>query len=157
MLIGVVSDTHRHVWIVDKVMEVLGNIDVLIHLGDNIQDIREFKKIYKGEILNVKGNCDYSNSVPSDMIKDIAGFRFLITHGHNYDVKYSLSRLKDKAFEEKANVVLYGHTHISQIIYEGGVWFINPGSPVLPRDGINSIGLIEIKNGNINSSIKAIR
>lgn len=138
-------------------MEVLGNIDVLIHLGDNIQDIREFKKIYKGEILNVKGNCDYSNSVPSDMIKDIAGFRFLITHGHNYDVKYSLSRLKDKAFEEKANVVLYGHTHISQIIYEGGVWFINPGSPVLPRDGINSIGLIEIKNGNINSSIKAIR
>lgn len=157
MVIGVVSDTHRHVWIIDKVMKALGDVDILIHLGDNIQDIKEFKKVYKGKILNVKGNCDYSNSVPSDIVEDIDKYRFLITHGHNYDVKYNLSRLKDKAFEEKANVVLYGHTHMSNIIYEEGIWFINPGSPVLSRDGSNSVALIEIKNGNINPSIKSIR
>lgn len=157
MVIGVVSDTHRHIWIIDKVMKALGDVDILIHLGDNIQDIKEFKKVYKGKILNVKGNCDYSNSVPSDIVEDIDKYRFLITHGHNYDVKYNLSRLKDKAFEEKANVVLYGHTHMSNIIYEEGIWFINPGSPVLSRDRSNSVALIEIKNGNINPSIKSIR
>lgn len=138
-------------------MEVLGNIDVLIHLGDNIQDVKEIKKFFKGKILNVKGNCDYSNSIPSDIIEDIDGHRFLITHGHNYDVKYSLTRLKEKAFKEKADIVLYGHTHISKIIYEEGIWFINPGSPVLARDGKNSVALIEIKNDSINPSIKSIR
>ncbi|MCG4580061.1 metallophosphoesterase family protein [Clostridium cochlearium] len=157
MLIGVVSDIHRQTWIVERVMEVLGNIDVLIHLGDNIQDVKEIKKFFKGKILNVKGNCDYSNSIPSDIIENIDGHRFLITHGHNYDVKYSLTRLKEKALKEKADIVLYGHTHISKIIYEEGIWFINPGSPVLARDGKNSVALIEIKNYSINPSIKSIR
>ncbi|PRR79081.1 hypothetical protein CLLI_11220 [Clostridium liquoris] len=157
MLIGVVSDTHRHTWIIERVMEKLQNIDLLIHLGDNTQDIKEFHRFYSGRIINVKGNCDYSSTIPSDIIEEIQGQKFFITHGHHYDVKHSLSRLKYKAIEEQANVVLFGHTHVSQIVYEDGIWFINPGSPVLSRDGFNSVALIEIKDGKVNASIKAIR
>lgn len=157
MLIGVVSDTHRHTWILDRVMEKFTDIDLLIHLGDNIQDVKEFDKFYKGKIINVKGNCDYSNTVPSETIEEIEGHKFFITHGHNYDVKNGLSRLKYKAMEVDAKVVLFGHTHISQIIYEEGIWFVNPGSPVLARDGFNSIALIQVDGDKINASIKAIR
>lgn len=157
MLIGVISDTHRHTWIIERAMEKLQDIDLLIHLGDNIQDVKELSKFYKGRIINVKGNCDYSSSIPYDVIEEIEGQKFFITHGHHYDVKHSLSRLKYKALEEKADVVLFGHTHVSQIAYEDGIWFINPGSPVLSRDGFNSVALIEIKDGKVNASIKAIR
>lgn len=157
MLIGVVSDTHGHVWIIEKVMEKLQNVDMLIHLGDNIQDVKEFKKYYHGEVINVKGNCDYSTSVPTDIVTDIAGYKFLITHGHCYDVKHSLTRLKFKALEIGAQVVLFGHSHISQIIYEEGIWFINPGSPILARDGFNSVAVIELEYNKMNASIRAIK
>ncbi|WP_125152865.1 metallophosphoesterase family protein [Clostridium rectalis] len=157
MLIGVVSDTHRHTWIMERVMEKLKGVDLLIHLGDNIQDVKEFKKVFKKRIINVKGNCDYSSSIPSDIFEEIEGQNFFITHGHHYDVKHSLSRLKYKALELNADIVLFGHTHVSQIIYEEGIWFINPGSPVLSRDGFNSVALINIDNNKINASIKAIR
>lgn len=157
MLIGVVSDTHRHTWVAERVMEKLQNIDMLIHLGDNIQDVKDFKKYYHGEIINVKGNCDYSTSVPADIVTDIAGHKFLITHGHYYDVKHSLTRLKFKALELGVEVVLFGHSHISQIIYEEGIWFVNPGSPVLARDGFNSVAVIELERNKINASIRAIK
>ena len=35
---------------------------MLIHLGDNVEDIAIIKKYYKGRIINVKGNCDFSTS-----------------------------------------------------------------------------------------------
>ncbi|MEW9096287.1 MAG: metallophosphoesterase [Clostridiaceae bacterium] len=157
MLIGVVSDTHRHTWILDRVMDKFTDVDLLIHLGDNIQDVKDFSKLYKGDIINVKGNCDYSNAVPSEIITEIGGYKFFITHGHNYDVKNGLSRIKYKAMELEARIVLFGHTHISQIVYEEGIWFINPGSPVLARDGFNSVALIQMDGDKINASIKAIR
>ncbi|MBC2399910.1 hypothetical protein BD780_003188 [Clostridium tetanomorphum] len=157
MLIGVVSDTHRHTWIIERVMDKLENVDLLIHLGDNIQDVKDFSKLYKGRIISVKGNCDYSSSVPYDILEEIEGEKFFITHGHHYDVKHSLSRLKYKALEIGANVVLFGHTHVSQIIYEEGIWFINPGSPVVSRDGFNSVAIINLSEGKVNASIKAIK
>lgn len=157
MLIGVVSDTHRHTWILDRVMEKFVGIDLLVHLGDNTQDVKDISELYKGEIINVKGNCDYSNIIPLEIIEEIEGNKFFITHGHNYDVKNGLSRLKYKAMELNAKVVLFGHTHISQIIYEEGIWFINPGSPVLAKDGFNSVALIHVDKDRINASIKAIR
>lgn len=157
MLIGVVSDTHRNTWIVDRVMDRFNNVDLIIHLGDNTQDVSEFKKAYVGNILNVKGNCDYSSTISSDIVEDICGKRFFITHGHNYDVKNGLSRIKEKAKEVKADIVLFGHTHISEIIYEDGIWFINPGSPVLSRDRHNSVAILNIENGEVNASIKSIK
>lgn len=156
MLIGVISDTHRYVWIIENAVKKLENADLVIHLGDNVQDVKEIAKYYGGPILNVKGNCDFSVDTPGERIEEIAGKRFFITHGHRYDVKSDLSRLKYKALEVDADIVLFGHTHISQIAFENGIWFINPGSPALSRDGFNSVALIDIIDGKINASIKAI-
>lgn len=157
MLIGVISDTHRYNWIIEKAVEPLKDVDLLIHLGDNVQDVNEISKYYKGNIINVKGNCDFSVNVPGERIEVIDGKRFFITHGHRYDVKYDLSRLRYKALEAEADIVLFGHTHVSQIAYEDGIWFVNPGSPALSRDGFNSVALINIENNKVNASIKAIR
>lgn len=156
MIIGVISDTHRYIWVIENAMRKLEGVDILIHLGDNVQDIKEIRKYYNGEIINVKGNCDFAVDVPSEKVEVIAGKKVFITHGHRYDVKYDLSRIRYKALEVEADIVLFGHTHVSQIAYEDGIWFVNPGSPAVPRDGFNSVAIIKVEDGKVNPSIKGV-
>lgn len=156
MIIGVISDTHRHTWVIENAIKKLEGSDIIIHLGDNVQDVKEISKYYKGPIINVKGNCDFAVDTPSERVEIIAGKKFFITHGHRYDVKYDLSRLRYKALEIEADVVLFGHSHVSKIAYEDGIWFVNPGSPALSRDGFNSVASIKIEKDKINPSIKGV-
>jgi putative phosphoesterase len=156
LIIGVISDTHRYSWIIENAINKLENPDVLIHLGDNVQDLKEISKYYKGPIINVKGNCDFAVDTPSERIEMIAGKKVFMTHGHKYDVKYDLSRLKYRALELEVDIALFGHTHVSKIAYENGIWFVNPGSPAVSRDGFNSIATIKIEDGKINPSIKGV-
>ena len=135
MHIGVISDTHRIANSIKQLEGEIKGLDVLIHLGDNVEDIPTIQKYYKGKIINVKGNCDFSTNVPNDRVEEICGKRIFITHGHRYSVKENLSKLRYKALETGAEIVLYGHTHIAQIDFEEGIWYINPGSASLPRDG----------------------
>ncbi len=153
MQIGVVSDTHRYKQMVKKVMQVLNHMDLIIHLGDNVEDVKEIEKFYHGNIINVRGNCDFTVDVPPERIEIIEGKKFLITHGHRYDVKYDLSRLRYRALEEEADIVLFGHTHVSEIAYEDGIYFVNPGSPSLPRNGLKSVAIISINDKIIRPDI----
>ena len=153
MLIGVISDTHRYKWVIEDAVEKMGEVDMIIHLGDNVQDVEEISKYFKGKIINVKGNCDFSKSVPAEIIEMIEGKKFLITHGHRYDVKNSMTRLKLKALEVSADVVLFGHSHVSGIAYEDGIWFVNPGSPAVPRNSFFSVALIKLEDGEVKASI----
>ena len=153
MLIGVISDTHRYKWVIEDAVKKMGEVDMIIHLGDNVQDVEEIAKYFKGKIISVKGNCDSSKSVPGEIIENIEGKKFLITHGHKYDVKNSMTRLKLRALEVSADVVLFGHSHASGIAYEDGIWFVNPGSPAVPRDGFFSVALIKLEDGEVKASI----
>lgn len=157
MLIGVISDTHRDHYMIQTALEYLIDCDLVIHLGDNVQDVDEIAEKFTGKIINVKGNCDFSVLVPSERIEIIDGKKFFITHGHHYAVKYGLNSLKTKAMQVEADVALYGHSHISEITFEEGIWYINPGSAAFSRKGPNSIAFIDISNGNINPYIKTLR
>lgn len=150
MLIAVVSDTHRDSYTIREVLKKIEQADVLIHLGDNVSDAVEMASKFKGRTIYVKGNCDFAPSVPSEIVEELGGKRFFITHGHNYGVKQSIGLLKQKAEHEGAHIALYGHTHISSVVYEGGLWCINPGSAWQGRDRSETIAMIEIKGGNIN-------
>lgn len=156
VIIGVVSDTHRNRYMIQTALENILNCDLVIHLGDNVQDVDEIAAKFKGKIINVKGNCDFSVSTASERIEIIEEKKFFITHGHTYNVKYNLNNLKVKAAEIEADVVLYGHTHVSEILFERGIWYINPGSAAFSRKGRNSIAFIDIVNGNINPYIKSL-
>jgi putative phosphoesterase len=147
MRIGVISDTHRNISSMELLGERLKGVDVLIHLGDNVDDISVIRKYYTGEIINVKGNCDFSASIPSDRVEDVYGKRIFITHGHKYSVKDNLYKLRSKALETGSDIVLYGHTHIGKIDFEEGIWYINPGSASEPRDGARCFAIINV-NGN---------
>ena len=153
MRIGVISDTHRDISSIEELMDKIKGVDVLIHLGDNVDDISTIEKYYKGKIINVKGNCDFSTSAPSDLVEEICGKKFFLTHGHRYCVKENLFKLRYKALEIGANIVLYGHTHIGKIDFEEGIWYINPGSASQPKDGARSFAIISIKQECIEPNL----
>jgi uncharacterized protein len=156
VLIAVVSDTHRDTYCINKILKKVEKADVLIHLGDNISDVEEIERNYKGKILAVRGNCDFGSMAKSELLEEIGGKKIFITHGHKYDVKYGLSKLLYRAEELGANIALYGHTHISSVEYERGVWLINPGSVGDARDGCESFALIEIGDRGIHTSIVTV-
>ncbi len=153
MHIGVISDTHRIISSIERLEKEIKGLDVLIHLGDNVDDISIIQKYYKGEIINVKGNCDFSTNTPNDLVKEICGKKIFLTHGHRYSVKENLSKLRYKALETGSSIVLYGHTHVAKIDYEEGIWYINPGSASLPRDGDRSYAIISIEKECIEPNI----
>ena len=149
MLIAVVSDTHRQEYYIQKVKSYIKNADILIHLGDNIEDADELAEGFKGKVYKVSGNCDFCRGAERELVIDVEGIRILITHGDRYGVKYELNNLYYRAMEAEADIALYGHTHIPYMEEVNGIWLFNPGSASLPRMSKTSIGFIEIdKKGN---------
>lgn len=158
MLIAVISDTHGNKNIILKIRQEIKkrNIKGVIHLGDNIDDVEEIIEGLDCKFYGVRGNCDLS-SFPEELIVSIENKRFFITHGHRYGVKAGLNNIFYKGRELGVDAVLFGHTHIKIISKEEGMWVINPGSPSLPKDGVQSIALIDIKDGEISPSSFVIK
>lgn len=153
MRIGVISDTHRNASCIEQLEGKIKALDLLIHLGDNVDDVTIIQKYYSGRIINVKGNCDFSTSTPNDRVEDICGKRIFLTHGHKYNVKEGLLKLRYKAIETGADIVLYGHTHMGEVDFEEGIWYINPGSASEPRDGAPSFAIIDMEGDYIEPNI----
>lgn len=156
MRIAVVSDTHRDKDTMNRISELIENADMLIHLGDNVDDAETLEEIFKKKTISVRGNCDFRTRVPEELVEEIDGIRVLVTHGHNYNVKNNLLQLLYRAEELNVDMVLFGHTHIPEITFQSGIWLINPGSASLPRNGGKTIVFIELKGGEISPSIEKI-
>ncbi|WP_032120685.1 metallophosphoesterase [Clostridium amazonitimonense] len=153
MLIGIISDTHREYEVLNKIIDRIKKCDYILHLGDNIQDVIYIKdRVSKKDIkfINVKGNCDYSNSIPDERVVEIGEHRIYMTHGHKYAVKTDLNRLMYRAEELECNIVLYGHTHMVFISEDYGKYIINPGSPSQPRDGKAGMVFVNIEGAKVN-------
>ncbi|HCS11162.1 MAG TPA: metallophosphoesterase, partial [Clostridiales bacterium] len=114
MKILVMSDSHN-VILNSQIEDIKkeGVFDLLIHCGDKYNDAEKFaEKLHIEKVLNVPGNCDMSIiGKESIIIQEIEGKKFIITHGHTHNVKLNLNKLKDYAKKNKADIVLYGHTH----------------------------------------------
>lgn len=137
MRIVVISDSHKNTRVIDKILNSQPDAKYVFFLGDNITDIEDFEFMYPDKrFFAVSGNCDYFSTAPSVGVQTVSGVKILYTHGHNFGVKYGVERLKEAARQSNCQIALYGHTHISQSLYEDGLHIVNPGSCSQPRDGI---------------------
>lgn len=151
MRIGVVSDSHGNLYMLDKAIKMMEPLDLIIHLGDDYRDIIKLKEKYKLPIEYVSGNNDFTAEKISEKVINIKGKNIFMTHGHRYNVYYGIDSLYFKALEENAQLVLYGHTHVQDIKNSFGVVFLNPGSVSRPRDGKPGCAMILIDdNGDVD-------
>ena len=149
MRIVIISDSHRRSGNIRKILDEQQNARHVFFLGDVTGDIEDLIKVYSDKVFHiVSGNCDIFSSYPSSNISEVAGHRIFFTHGHTLGVKYGTDRLISAARAADCDIALYGHTHISKILYEDGMYVVNPGSCSEPREGGKSYAVIDIeKNG----------
>lgn len=134
---------------IELAKKYISNADVLIHLGDNSEDIEELTRGFEGKVYGVRGNCDFTNTYPKEQILEIEGKRIFITHGDLYGVKYSMNNIYYKAKESGVDIALFGHTHEQLLVEEGGIVFMNPGSISLPRLKGRYVGYINLEEREI--------
>ena len=146
----VFSDSHH---VTQTMMQVTLKVrpDIIIHLGDCINDARELQRAFPEiPVEMVPGNCDFSQD-PGVRILMIDQKRIMICHGHQFYVKETLRQLEAAAVRQKADAVLFGHTHRLYYDYHNGLAVLNPGSISQSRyAGAESYGLMTIKNGQID-------
>ncbi len=167
--IGIISDTHGDLDAVIKSLELLKNTDLLIHCGDifyhglfntikesyNPLKLSTILNSIKKPVIFSRGNCDSEvDQIALDFtILDPVRFFFYkdnLLYIHHGDKKQDTELLKlRKKF--RFNFSISGHTHIPRIEEKEGLFFINPGSPSLPKGGFPpTIGIMDLKNNNVD-------
>ncbi|MFT8318549.1 MAG: metallophosphoesterase [Sporolactobacillus sp.] len=128
----IVSDTHGQT----EELEVLkkrytGEVEAFIHCGDS--ELSADSPEIAG-YLTVEGNCDRLDEYPDQLLRQIGPLKFLITHGHLFDVGISQKPLFQRGRELGAQIICHGHTHFAGAVMHDGILLINPGSLHLPRN-----------------------
>lgn len=150
----VVSDSHRKVKDIEKALANMGpHMDMMIHLGDSELPENIIRELTDKPVEMVRGNCDYSSSLPEAKVVDIKGHKIFITHGHKYACSAFTDLMKNAARENGAETVMYGHTHVPYMKQEDDIMVINPGSISVPRqsDGRKSYLVMTVEdNGRVD-------
>ena len=150
MRITVISDSHKSDHTVRRILEEREDSKHIFFLGDVTPDIEDMNLEFPDKnFYIVSGNCDYFSSFPSSDMETIGGKRIFYTHGHTLGVKHGTERLLETAKQLNCNIALFGHTHTSQILYEDGIYLVNPGSCSQPRDSHKSYAVIDIEENGI--------
>ena len=128
----VFSDSHGQSYYVDRVVSMHRDAEAVFFLGDGLSDIEPLTLKYKEMAwLLVRGNCDGGIIRP-----DVSDFgsvtlferKIIYTHGHRLGVKYGYDTAFEYARQNRADVLLFGHTHKQLEKYSCGVYLFNPGS-----------------------------
>ncbi len=153
MKIAFIGDTHHNERAIEVASEYINSfkLDIVIHLGDCIEDVKLLEKNFKGEIYAVAGNCDFSNIYPKENTLIINGVKIFFTHGDLYKVKNTMNIIAIKAESIGADIVLFGHTHIPIKEEYRNIIFMNPGSIPKPSPWSKGkyIGFIEIDDNGV--------
>jgi uncharacterized protein len=145
MRLLVVSDSHGDVFGLHCAIDAQPAARMIIHLGDGERDMDALNGIFgEKKIVQVRGNGDFNVLTPYNCVEMVEGKRIYCTHGERERVKYGTAELKNIARNEKADIVLYGHTHTPRIDYDDGLHLFNPGSI---KDG--DYGVLDITGAGI--------
>jgi len=135
-VIALLGDTHMPRGarrLPDGCVEVLARADAILHTGDFTQasvleELRAFAPVHA-----VHGNVDewpLREALPERLVVEVEGVRVGLVHDPG-PVAGRGARLRD--WFPGCDVVAYGHTHWPEVVSEGGVWIVNPGSPTERR------------------------
>ena len=136
MIVGLVSDTHDNIHMIDRAVKRLNEerVSLVLHAGDYVSAFtaRHFEPL-DASLIGVYGNnCaerDLLGRVYSEVGAEIRGFftevdagglRVALLHGHRKEDV-------DRAHGGGYDVIVCGHTHRASIGEEGGVLVVNPG------------------------------
>lgn len=144
MKVGLISDTHDHLLLVDKAVKKLldEKVELVLHAGDYISPfvIPHFKP-FKGKFIGVFGNNDGDHEFLKKRFTEfsleirgvfaeveIEGLRIALLHGGEPGGPPGPSELlKSLMSSECYDVLVHGHVHEAKVYKKGKMLIINPG------------------------------
>ena len=140
MKVGLVSDSHGGMHAIEAMLahRAAEGVEVWLHAGDFAPDADYLAMLAGTPVTRVAGNGDWPSPRVQDVeLVELSGHRIFLTHGHIYGVQYGREMLADAARAAKADIAVYGHTHIAEHAPDmAGVLVLNPGSVARPRDAV---------------------
>jgi putative phosphoesterase len=180
LFIGVVSDTHvpdRVAGLHPDILSELKKAGVtqIFHAGDIcIPSVLEALTTV-APVIAVRGNRDwlFAGKLPWRRDFEMAGVKFAMMHGMGnwgkyleYKVRHALNGYVLNnylpmmcAAAPKADVIIFGHTHFPEIIWEDGQLVFNPGSagPGRRRGWKPTFGLLKVlPDGRVEAEIREL-
>ncbi len=133
MKILIVSDTHRRHANLEHLIQRVGSLDLVIHLGDAEGEEDVIASIVGCPLEIIAGNNDFFSRLEKEKELQLGKYKVLLTHGHYYYVTVGIEQLVEEACARGKNIVMFGHTHRPCIEYKDGITVLNPGSISFPR------------------------
>ena len=150
MKILVTADTHGNYRTITDYILNNEDIDLLIHAGDGVEDVKNINYETGIPYYVVKGNNDFFVNESYDKIINIENFKIFLSHGHKYGVDFTYDKIIDKAKENNCNIIIHGHTHVYVNKYIDQILVLNPGTIFLPRDDNPGFLIMDIEDDDIN-------
>jgi len=137
MLIGLISDTHDHLTMIERAVAFFNDkkVSILLHAGDVISPFtaRKFKDC-RSRLILVYGNNDGDRSNLQRVFSEIGaqfywpaamleldGKKVLVLHGED------LKLIEDIAGRSMFDLIVSGHTHEPHVRSIGNTLWVNPG------------------------------
>jgi uncharacterized protein len=155
MLIAVISDTHLPRgarWLPDACVERIAAADLLLHAGDfsTLEVLRGLEAIGP-PVLGVHGNVDSAELrllLPAERVVEAGGARVAMVHDAG-PRGGRVERLRAR-FGDRADAVVFGHSHIPLHEERSGFAIFNPGSPTeRRRSPQHTMGLATVTAGRV--------
>ena len=150
MKILLVSDTHGRNLNLEDVLDI-EKPEFLCHMGDVEGSEDYIRLITKCPLAMVSGNNDFWTDLNQEVTFELQGFRIFMTHGHYYYASSGTDKLKSAGRRHKADIVLFGHTHVPTLEVEEDIIVANPGSLTYPRQQKRrpSYMILELEKGKM--------
>lgn len=140
MKVLVISDSHGRLERLVSIFEK-EKPDVVICAGDHSEDGENLSFVHpEAKYYIVRGNCDfYDISSEDEMVLELEGHRIFLAHGHHYGVKQTYGIIETRGKELNCDIIIFGHTHIQDLIKRDGITLFNPGAVLNSQYGILKI------------------
>jgi len=157
MFVGIVSDTHDCLPMIEKAIDKLNasNVKLVLHAGDYCAPFTatRFQRL-NSHFIGVLGNCDGEKDLLkkrySEFHKEIRGrfaevvvgkLKIALLHGEDEELLKSL--IRSRAYQ----AVVHGHTHASRIYRKDNTIVINPGEVCGYLSGRGTIAVLDTSTG----------
>jgi len=154
MLIGLISDTHDNMPMIEKAIKKLNKekVDLVLHAGDYVAPfvIPKFKAL-NAKLIGVFGNNDGDHEFLKKQFSetenceirgrfaeiDANGFKIALLHGDEAELLNALINC------ESFDAVIHGHAHTTGVSKKGKTLVVNPGEVCGYLSGKSTMALLD--------------
>ena len=156
MIVGILSDTHDCLPLIDKAVKKFNelNVELVLHAGDYIAPFVDQRfKALKAPLIGVVGNNDGEKKLLKKKFaelgadirgnfafENIDGLRVGMLHGDNAELMRALLEL------ESLDVLVSGHTHVAKTYRKGRTLVINPGEACGYLTGKATVAILDTES-----------